>query len=242
MDDLLARQRTATLAFWRAECSPRPAGAWAQIGDVQVHTTGLAPRQWSGAFVTRAVASPTYTAVASWFRERSQDYAVLVPAELDHAPPGCSHLLDQPVMLRPLAEPVAADLAGLHVSWTPPAEDVAIVQALAFDVDLDLSREFVGPTLAVHPAVVAYDGDLPVACASAAVTGDVLGVFGVAVRASHRRRRIGRAVTALALERGRDLGCDLAYLNPSLMAYAGYARLGFTDAPPMRVWVPEPDS
>src|SRR5688572_25894269 len=50
--DLLSRQRQATYRFWREDVSVRPGGAWADLGGVQVHTTGLPPRHWNGAFLT----------------------------------------------------------------------------------------------------------------------------------------------------------------------------------------------
>ena len=65
--DRLARQRAATYRFWREDAESRPGGAWAQLGGVQLHTTGLAQRQWNGAFLTaptcRAVHRRTVTLV-----------------------------------------------------------------------------------------------------------------------------------------------------------------------------------
>jgi predicted N-acetyltransferase YhbS len=67
----------------------------------------------------------------------------------------------------------------------------------------------------------------------------VAGIYGVAVRDAWRRRGIGAGLTALCLRRARDAGCDLAYLNPSDAGYGVYASLGFVDAAPMRIWLPD---
>jgi hypothetical protein len=43
----------------------------------------------------------------------------------------------------------------------------------------------------------------------------------------------------MCLQRAAASGCDLAYLNPSEGGYRTYASLGFVDALPMRIWVPD---
>ncbi|MBK5307270.1 MAG: GNAT family N-acetyltransferase [Frankiaceae bacterium] len=245
MDDL-ARQRAATFRFWREDVSVRPAGEWTQIDGVQLHTTGLAPRHWNGAHVTRATdLGPVVPLVAEWFQERRKPWGLLVPAELELVPPGLSYAADQRMMLRRLESPVTSVVpAGFTVTDRAPAADVARVQSEAFGDPYDVALAFVTPT--VGPAatppqttITAYDGVEPVGCATAVRMDGVVAIYGVAVREAWRRRGIGTALTAMCLDNARGAGCDLAYLNPSELGYAVYASLGFVDATPMRIWVPD---
>jgi GNAT superfamily N-acetyltransferase len=134
--------------------------------------------------------------------------------------------------------------AGLEVTGRAVTTDVAKVQSEAFGDPYDVTLAFVAPTVGPAAAppqrtLTAYDGDEPVGVATVAWMGTVAGIYGVAVREPWRRRGIGAALTARCLHRAASAGCDLAYLNPSEIGYGVYASLGFVDAPPMRVWVPD---
>jgi GNAT superfamily N-acetyltransferase len=240
--DRLARQRAATYRFWREDAESRPGGEWTQIDGVQLHTTGLSPRQWNGAFLTAPTdLSSVLPRVAEWFALRSKPWGLLVPAEADVEPPGLEHALDQPVMLRDLDR--LPELPQIESRDHAPADDVALVQSEAFDDAYDLSLDFVTPTLmpgAQPPqrTITSYDADEPTGCATVAFLDGVAGVYGVAVRQPWRRRGLGAALTAQCLQLAVDAGCDLAYLNPSAMAHGVYAALGFRDALPFRIWTP----
>jgi GNAT superfamily N-acetyltransferase len=240
--DDLARQRAATYRFWRDDVSRRPGGEWADLGGVQVHTTGLAPRHWNGAFWTGPCdLQVRVPEVAEWFAVRDKPWGLLVPAEAEVEPPGLRHVADQGVMLRGLDD--LPDLP-LDVRADAPAEHVARVQAEAFEDGYDVTLSFVTPTLgpdARPPQVTltTYDGDEPVGCATVAAIGRVAGVFGVSVRTPWRRKGLGAALTVAALQWARGRICDLAFLNPSEMAHGVYAQLGFRDVEPFRIWVPD---
>jgi len=243
--DDLARQRAATLRFWREDASARPGGEWADLGGVQVHTTGLAPRHWNGASVVGPVdLAAAVPRITEWFAARDKEWGLLVPAELDLIPTGLSYLHDQRVMVLRLAglqEAMLPETIGVR-SDSGPA-DVALVQSEAFSAPYDLSLAFVTPTLRPDAAppqetLTAYDGAEPVGCATVARMDGVAGVYGVAVRERWRRQGIGAALTSLCLRRARELDCDLAYLNPSEIGYGVYSALGFRDATPMRIWLP----
>jgi GNAT superfamily N-acetyltransferase len=244
--DDMARQRAATLRFWREDVSVRPGGDWADLDGVQVHTTGLAPRHWNGATVSRPVElAPLIPRIASWFAERDKPWGLLIPAELDLTPPGLAHLTDQKVMLRRLdALPPVVLPVGLAVDEHASPEQVTRVQSEAFGDPYDVTLAFVAPTLGPSAAppqqtLTAYDDGEPVGCATVVLMDEAAGVYGVAVRDDWRRRGIGAALTAMCLHRAAAAGCDLAYLNPSEIGYGMYASLGFVDAPPMRIWVPD---
>jgi GNAT superfamily N-acetyltransferase len=240
--DRLARQRAATYRFWRDDVSRRPDGDYAVFDGVAAHTTGLPPRHWNGAFLTAPTdLQQVLPQVAAWFDAHDKPWGLLIPAEVEVEPPGLEHALDQPVMLRDLTDlPVDADLA---VRSDAPAADVAVVQAEAFGDAYDVVLDFVTPTLGpdARPpqrTITSYDGDQPVGCATVAFLDGVAGVYGVAVRERWRRRGLGAALTTRCLHLAAAEGCDLAYLNPSPMAYDVYASLGFRDALPFRIWVP----
>jgi GNAT superfamily N-acetyltransferase len=243
--DDLARQRAATFRYWREDVSRRPAGEWADVDGVQVHTTGLAVRRWNGAHVTREGVdlAATVPEVAAWFAERAKPWALLVPAELDLTPPALLHHTDQAVMLLHLDALRSAALPkGIAVTDRAPTADVAHVQSEAFGDPYDVTRAFVAPMLGPRSAppqrtLAAYDGVEPVGCATAVRMDDVAGVYGVAVRQAWRGRGIAAALTCMVLEHARAAGCDLAYLNPSELGYGAFAALGFAGALPMRVWV-----
>lgn len=230
--EALARQRSATVAAWQADVATRPEGAWARLGDVCVHTTGIRVPHWNGAHVV-GPATPWYD-VSDWFRAREMPYGVLIPAELDITPPG-PIVVEQRVMLR--------DLTGLppapevELRWDAGA-DAAAVQAEAFEDPL--APVFVAPKLvnAACALVVAYDEGHAAATATLVVVDGVAAVYGVGTTFRARRRGLGRAVTLAALHEGLARDCDLAYLNPSDLGYGVYAALGFKDAPPWRVHAP----
>ena len=146
--------------------------------------------------------------------------------------------LVQPVMLLALDAPVvAAPPPGVRLEPARDSEVLARLQAEAFGDPLEATRAFVAPTVGVLDHVVAVRGKQPVGCAVGVRAGPAVGVYGVAVAASARRRGVGAALTAEVLRRAQAAGCDLAHLNPSDLGRSVYAALGFRDAPGYRIWV-----
>lgn len=72
------------------------------------------------------------------------------------------------------------------------------------------------------------DGTLVSSSALFTGTG-VAGIYAVATTEAHRGRGYGGAVTAAAIDAGRELGADVAVLLASTMGYPVYRRLGFRD-------------
>jgi GNAT superfamily N-acetyltransferase len=244
--DDLARQRAATFRFWREDVAVRPAGAWTEIDGVQLHTTGLEPRHWNGAHVTRATdLAPVVPQVEAWFAERRKPWGLLIPDELELTPPGLRQAADQKVMLLRLEGLVATAMpAGVAVTDRAPTADVARVQSQAFGDPYDVTLAFVRPTLGPQAAppqktLTAYAGVDAIGSATVVMMDGVAGVYGVGVREDWRRKGVGAALTSMSLAHAQQAGCDLAYLNPSDIGYSMYASMGFVDAPPMRVWVPD---
>src|SRR3954465_5535396 len=162
--DDLARQRAATYRFWREDVGVRPAGAWADLDGVQVHTTGLAPRHWNGAHMTRSTdLAAVLPRVAQWFADVEKPWGLLIPSELELTPPGLTYATDQKVMLLRLDALREAPLAaGIAVTERAPPADVAQVQSEAYGDPYDVTLAFVAPTLGPNAAppqqtLTAYD-------------------------------------------------------------------------------------
>jgi ribosomal protein S18 acetylase RimI-like enzyme len=123
-------------------------------------------------------------------------------------------------------------------------ESVARIDAAAFDEPTDKVRPWVGPHLDASGFVVAFaelDG-VPVGVATSIATdaraGPCVGIFGVGVLPSARRRGIATAMTFWLLQRAFAAGADFAHLNPDTDAAANlYARLGFQETAGLDVYI-----
>lgn len=232
----LARQRRAAWRVWELDVATRPGGGWADLGGLVLFSTGIPVTHWNGGYLLDAAAATKVGQAREWFATRSMPWGVLVPAELEAQPPGLAHVLDQKVMLRDLDD--LPPLPDVDLRWDS-ARDAALVQAEAFGEPLEASETFLAPKL-VNPAcavVTAYDGQEPVSTATLVVADGVAAVFGVGTVRSRRRQGLGAATTLAVLHEAVRRGCDLAYLNPSDLGHGVYAGLGFTDAPPLQVWL-----
>lgn len=230
-DALLARQRAAQVAVWRADVSTRTTGRWADLGGLAAHATGLPVPYWNAVHVTAPEGLDRLDEAAAFFGELP--WGVLVPEELDSGH-GLTTVTEQALMLRALRD--LPDVPAVELRWDAPA-DVVEVQRSAFG-DGGHLEGFLLPK-AVNDAcalVVAYDDGVPVSTATLVVVEDVAAVFGVGTAPEHRGRGLGAAVTLAVLHEAVRRGCDLAFLHPSEQGHGVYARLGFEDAPGYRVY------
>ncbi|MCU1693034.1 MAG: family N-acetyltransferase [Frankiales bacterium] len=236
----MTREREAVLQHWRRDALTRPAGAVLDLGDAQAHSTGIAVPQWNGLLLRRVPEDAgLYAEAAAWFAGRGMPYGVVVPEELDHAPPGATLRHDLPVLRRSLAD--LPPLPRLAYDDAPTAAVVADVQAAAFEDLPALDLAFVAPVLSApwrRTVVVAEEGE-PVATACVSLGGEREAVvFDVAVLPRAQRRGLGRAVTLWCLHEAASAGADLVVLNPSDAGRALYAGLDFVPAPSWRIWRP----
>lgn len=74
---------------------------------------------------------------------------------------------------------------------------------------------------------VGYEAGRPVACATVTVTERVAGIASVGTVPAARGRGYGTAITGTAVESGRSLGAEVAYLGATTMGYPVYERMGF---------------
>ncbi|WUD72160.1 GNAT family N-acetyltransferase [Streptomyces sp. NBC_00510] len=106
------------------------------------------------------------------------------------------------------------------------------VTALAegFGVPREAFAMFAAPELSKVEGITHYlawvDG-VPVGTGMAAVSGDLLGVFNIAVLPGHRRRGYGQAITTEIVRAGHEVGAATAYLYSSMMGEHVYSSAGF---------------
>jgi len=76
---------------------------------------------------------------------------------------------------------------------------------------------------------VGYVENMPVATATLFFTGDTVGLYFITTAPAWRRRGLGGAITAAALEVARERETQYAVLCASAMGYPIYRRAGFSD-------------
>jgi ribosomal protein S18 acetylase RimI-like enzyme len=144
----------------------------------------------------------------------------------------------------------AAAVAELHGVAPPPGIEIQTVNgddaagALvdvgveAFGDDPDVAGRFYATGAYGVPGAMSFVGwedGRPVAIASAYVHDAAVGVFGVGVVPTARRRGIGAAITVHAARAFPE--ADLAWLHPSDMARRMYEGIGFRRVSDWEVWV-----
>jgi GNAT superfamily N-acetyltransferase len=118
-------------------------------------------------------------------------------------------------------------------------EAVRSVEVATFGTPRDIAERFVGLRMLEDDRVRVFtawiDGE-PVGEASAYLLHDTVGIYGVGVVESARRRGIGAALTLRAARAFEDR-TDLAWLQPSDMARTMYDDLGFRSVSDWEVWI-----
>jgi GNAT superfamily N-acetyltransferase len=127
------------------------------------------------------------------------------------------------------------------VRLTEPGQlaDLVEVEVGAFETDRAVAEGLLAPSQLSLPNVRLYaaiaDGR-PVAQAVTNTQRGAVGVFGVATLPEYRRRGIGTAITAFAIDDVRA-EADLAWLQSTEMGQPIYERMSFRSAAEWDVWV-----
>lgn len=241
MDPLLAAAVAENLAAWHelqlgalGVASMRAGGWWLAPGPVPpiyLRAVAVVPDA-DPAVLAGALTPEGWAAVADPF------------ARADLAPHGWQAEAARPWSVRPPGPVAGPALPPGHTTArvTDP-EGLAALEAAAaagFAVDPPAPGTWHAPggladTRAAAWTVTAGGG--PVATAMAMRAGGVLGIYGVATLPGWRRRGIGGALVAHLLAQAPDLP---AVLQPSPMAAALYARLGFQGAGAAASWLRPP--
>ena len=118
-------------------------------------------------------------------------------------------------------------------------EAVRSVEVATFGTPRDIAERFVALRMLEDERVRVFtawiDGE-PVGEASGYLLHDTVGIYGVGVVESARRRGIGAALTLRAARAFEDR-TDLAWLQPSDMARTMYDDLGFRSVSDWEVWI-----
>jgi ribosomal protein S18 acetylase RimI-like enzyme len=118
------------------------------------------------------------------------------------------------------------------------ASALAHVDAEAFEGDLEISERFHAAGVVDVDGCrgfVAWEGDVPVGAGIAYEVAGTVGIYGVSVIPSVRRRGIGAAITVACARAFPE--ADLAWLQASEMGLGVYEGLGFRRVADWEVWV-----
>jgi GNAT superfamily N-acetyltransferase len=249
MNKLDVRVHTAQADAWQAAGRLRESlgGGAADLPGVRMMASGLPHAQWNNGDVTDP-ARFRAEEVRAWYAARANGkgvpWGVRVPAAtaFTHGRlmfrKRCMGLF--PRRFRAASMP---SQVGIRAANRADVDIVAAIDAAAFGDPVEQVRPWIEPHLGApgFMVVLAEHHGGPVGVATAILTDDragcCVGIFGVGVLASARRRGIGSAMTSWLLERAIDQGIALAHLNPDSDAAATlYARLGFVETSGLDVY------
>jgi GNAT superfamily N-acetyltransferase len=240
-----ARVRTAHADGWAVEGALREpfGGGAATLRGIRLMASGIAHPQWNSADVTGPDAD--LEGARAFYAQRGVAWGVRVPAGMPFT--AGRHLFTMRLMgLLAGGLQAAPAVPGLTLRPAGPddLETVLRVDTTAFGSDPELYRPWTAPHLSAPQITVvlaALDGE-PVGTAYAlrsdGAAGPAVFLAGVGVVQAARRRGVAAAMSAWLLERGFAAGAGLAHLHPDTDAAARvYARLGFTDAGALDIYV-----
>ncbi|MFC4033292.1 GNAT family N-acetyltransferase [Streptomyces polygonati] len=150
---------------------------------------------------------------------------------------GLTRVTTQPLMIRRPDAGVPARTTGGSPRVVPLRDDefdlYVTTLAEGFEAPREVFDTLVPPGLPGMEGITYYlawvDG-VPVGTGMAAVSGDLLGVYNIAVLPGHRRQGHGRAITTEIVRAGQEIGATTAYLYSSGSAEHVYASAGFRTA------------
>lgn len=156
---------------------------------------------------------------------------------------GLALLFSHPAMAARTAD-LARPAPSEQVSVTRVFEDADLVALRALDLeafggDAAVTERFLGPGMVAslhNRSFLARNADGVVGSGAAWLLQETVGIFGIGVAESARRRGIGATLTLTAAHAFED-AADLAWLHPSEMARPLYESLGFRAVSEWDIWV-----
>ena len=158
---------------------------------------------------------------------QTRGYEMLSPAFVMRAQTGAVRVLDAPGVKAALVETENRAFTRLVVAGSHSPEDGA-------------ERMFLLSRIALpHACLLAFDGDMPVACGVCVIANGLGGIYLMRTDAAWRRRGYGKAVLKVLAQWASNAGAAALYLqaeDANAPARALYARMGFAEAYSYRFW------
>jgi GNAT superfamily N-acetyltransferase len=216
-----------------------PGGAAERVGPWLCIDAGLGVSKFNIGVVVDRVSNPkaALRELMEWFAYRginprldlrgSTDSALLAAATVE----GFEFWWREPVMvLHPI--PRFYPPASLNIRQVQSAEDIDLYCSVDREEysDQDYQRLMVERSCTMDGVTLHLgldDGGRPVARSMAVTRGDLVGVHNVYVPPSERRKGYGAALTAVAVEAGRNAGAQSACLEATALGFPVYERMGF---------------
>jgi GNAT superfamily N-acetyltransferase len=239
MEDLRRYER-ALAESWRRLARVVEGGESADFDGITVALTHIPDAEVNSSVLQAEPEDPegALEAASSWCAARGESFSLdLVrgahPAvEQVAAARGMRELVKRPGMTRPVAG-ISVDPPGgldIHeVRERRELEDVWDTQIAAFGFRREVAERFLAPAMIGDCAgrtYVAYVNGKVVGSATAADVEDVVGIFGVATLPQARRRGIGSALTARAMQDAAP-AVEHAFLQATGDGFGLYRSMGF---------------
>jgi predicted GNAT family acetyltransferase len=249
--EIAERIATGMVAFWRDRVRHLPGHVLHEVDGVVVCLTGLDDDEQNTALIER---QPEDAAAALAEAERvfkAHGRSIGVDLERSRHPDvdaelramGLEMVATRPAMAIRIQDVALAQMPdGIEIARvTDPGllADLVDVEVGTFETDRAVAEGLLAPSQLSLPNVRLYAATADGRAVAQAVTNTqrgAVGVFGVATLPAYRRRGIGTAITAFAIDDVRD-GADLAWLQSTEMGRALYERMGFRFVSDWDVWV-----
>lgn len=216
-----------------------PEGVVRRFGSIVAGATGTPIPSFNRVVVTEQPGREDLGSAVAWMAERDVPFWVTATDATRDAVRNLESAVDlvpadeSPGMVRDSLDdlpPPESAAAITTVTGEPALGEFLAVFESAFGVPEKIGRQLVPPSLlsdeTIRVLIGRVDGE-PVATGMLVRTGDVAGVYNIAVVESFRRRGIGEAMTWAVLRAGREAGCEVGVLQSSEMAVPLYRQMGF---------------
>lgn len=214
-------------------------GAVESFGAVTAASSGLPIPNFNRIVVFEEPAAASLEKAVAWMAGRDVPFKLtaadpaLEAVQSAADPLGIEETDTQPAMALPSLDTVPTGDPPVTVGEVATGDGLdafVTVSASVFGFPLEMARELMHERVIHHDDLlflVGYDDGEPVACGQLVQSGDVAGVYSIAVEESHRRRGIGTAISRAVLRRGREAGCSVGVLQSSEMGRPVYEEMGF---------------
>lgn len=246
MDDLVGVSERDCYLFW-LEFAKRPGAGTGDENGARWYRSGTSFTSYNGVLGVGCDVDAMLERVRSW--GVSARWLISTAScggiETDFARRGLTLTDEYPAMVAQVRDVPEPRLDGITVEvvrteqqrreWddvlcdafkVPPEASVHVVDAHAWPHEHEPDRTYL---LLRRDGAPVATGMLHTACGAA-------GVYGIAVRTSHRRQGLGRLATLVTVQAGRERGATLALLQATKDGFPVYEEIGFNTIFAFRSW------